>query len=84
MVWGRKRQSIRRKSVRYVYGIVRVFSTGASILEKVCLDKRRANAIVYNLNYGIENKTREAYKVQEIPFDQLEFCNEDCCKGRKL
>ena len=68
--------------MKYAYGIVHVYHTGASIIEKVCIDKRRAEAIVSNLNYGIEMKTREAYKVQEIPFDQLEFCNEDCCKRR--
>ncbi|MEE9214801.1 MAG: hypothetical protein V3U54_08425 [Thermodesulfobacteriota bacterium] len=72
--------------MRYVYEVVYVNHVENIINTKtICVDKRRAAAIASNLNFGLDSpQTKfnmiEEYQVREIPFDQLEFCKEDCCR----
>lgn len=76
--------------MKHVYAVVYVnYVENISNIETICVDERRAEAIASNLNFELDSphtafNLLEEYQVREIPFDQLEFCNEDCCKRRKL
>jgi len=59
-----------------VYVIVKEsdYSWDIENIVKVCIDKRRAEAIAKNIDGDC--------KIIEVSFDKVQFCNEECCKKK--